>query len=191
MTDETGPTKIQQEKIQQKKIQQIEYLTSWKEIATYMHSGVRTVQRYEREMGLPVRRPTGKARGAVMATCAEIDGWIAARPIHKTFELTRTSVDLGQVYTAKMERGMDAMLKLRNQMLELRKETRSAMELLIQKVSSMHRNMPSSRPQGYEPLIGIDWSFDIEEEDQDQNRPDLRKNTALLRPENRQNKRLH
>ena len=33
------------------------FLNTWKEIATYMGRGVRTVQRWERELGLPVRRP--------------------------------------------------------------------------------------------------------------------------------------
>ncbi len=30
-------------------------LNSWKEIACYLGRGVRTVQRYERDLGLPVR----------------------------------------------------------------------------------------------------------------------------------------
>jgi hypothetical protein len=37
-------------------------LNSWKEIASYMGRGVRTVQRYERELHLPVGRIHGKAR---------------------------------------------------------------------------------------------------------------------------------
>ena len=54
-------------------------LTGWKEIANYLGLGVRTVQRYER-LGLPIRRPTEKSRGAVMAIPSEIEGWIAAAP---------------------------------------------------------------------------------------------------------------
>ena len=34
-------------------------LSSWKDIARYMGKGVRTVQRWERHLGLPVRRPNG------------------------------------------------------------------------------------------------------------------------------------
>jgi DNA-binding transcriptional regulator YiaG len=34
-------------------------LSSWKDIAQYLGKGVRTVQRWERHLGLPVRRPTG------------------------------------------------------------------------------------------------------------------------------------
>ena len=34
-------------------------LNSWKEIASYLGRSVRTVQRWEREFGLPVHRPAG------------------------------------------------------------------------------------------------------------------------------------
>lgn len=50
-------------------------LDSWKEIATYLRRGVRTVQRWEREAGLPVRRLATEKRGAVYAYRAEIDAW--------------------------------------------------------------------------------------------------------------------
>lgn len=55
-------------------------LNSWKEIASYMGRGVRTVQRYERDLGLPVRRPRGKSRSAVIAFSDEIDHWLHSAP---------------------------------------------------------------------------------------------------------------
>jgi hypothetical protein len=51
-------------------------LSSWKEIAHYVGKGVRTVQRWERETGLPVRRPQGEGKGKVLAFPEEIDGWM-------------------------------------------------------------------------------------------------------------------
>jgi hypothetical protein len=51
-------------------------LTCWKEIAQYLHKGVRTVQRYEQQMGLPVRRPQGRGNGVVLAFSDEIDVWM-------------------------------------------------------------------------------------------------------------------
>jgi len=57
---------------------QSEILSGWKDIANYLGKGVRTVQRYELELGLPVRRPAGKAQGSVIATRSELDGWVAA-----------------------------------------------------------------------------------------------------------------
>lgn len=50
-------------------------LSSWKEIGEYLGKGVRTVQRWERESGLPVRRRSGSARHAVLAIPEELDAW--------------------------------------------------------------------------------------------------------------------
>jgi predicted DNA-binding transcriptional regulator AlpA len=49
-------------------------LTSWKEIAAHLGKGVRTVQRWEAELGLPIRR---SASGQVIAAVPEeIDAWV-------------------------------------------------------------------------------------------------------------------
>ena len=57
---------------------QSELLTSWKDIANYLGKGVRTVQRWEQQFGLPVRRPIEKSRGIVHATRGELDRWLNA-----------------------------------------------------------------------------------------------------------------
>ena len=54
-------------------------LTSWKDIARYMGKGVRTVQRWEMDFGLPVRRPQGSNKKAVLARPADLDAWVALR----------------------------------------------------------------------------------------------------------------
>ena len=54
-------------------------LTCWKDIANYMGKGVRTVQRWEQEFGLPVRRPLGSNKKAVLARPADLDAWVALR----------------------------------------------------------------------------------------------------------------
>ena len=51
-------------------------LTSWKEIARYLGKGVRTAQRWERDLALPVRRPSGRRKGVVFALAEEMDGWL-------------------------------------------------------------------------------------------------------------------
>ena len=51
-------------------------MTCWKEIAQYLHKSVRTVQRYEQQMGVPVRRPQGRENGVVLAFSDEIDVWM-------------------------------------------------------------------------------------------------------------------
>ena len=54
-------------------------LNGWKEVAAYFNRGVRTVQRWE-EYGLPVRRPGGHIRAAVVTTTEELDRWLAKTP---------------------------------------------------------------------------------------------------------------
>ena len=56
------------------------FLNSWKQIARYLGRGVRTVQRWEKELGLPVRRPRGRQRSAVIAMTAELDAWLDSHP---------------------------------------------------------------------------------------------------------------
>ena len=52
-------------------------LESWKEIAAHLHREVRTVQRWERERGLPVHRVPGSKKGGVYASRVELDAWLA------------------------------------------------------------------------------------------------------------------
>ena len=54
-------------------------LSGWKEIANYMHQGVRTVQRWE-AIGLPVRRVRATKPSPVIAFAEDLDVW--ARSLH-------------------------------------------------------------------------------------------------------------
>src|SRR6187402_2356883 len=54
-------------------------LDSWKEIAAYLGRGVRTVQRWEREEGLPVHRLAHDKRGSVYARREELAAWWESR----------------------------------------------------------------------------------------------------------------
>ena len=61
----------------QEKGAQPQFLSGWKEIADYLGKGVRTAQRYEREMGLPVFRPAARSGSSVTAIRTELDNWVA------------------------------------------------------------------------------------------------------------------
>jgi hypothetical protein len=52
---------------------------SWKEIASFLRRGVRTVQRWEKSEGLPVHRHHHLKRGSVYALQSEIAVWLQAR----------------------------------------------------------------------------------------------------------------
>jgi hypothetical protein len=56
-------------------------LNSWKEIASYLDRGVRTVQRWERELGLPVHRIGKGKRSPVYAITTELKLWIRTAEI--------------------------------------------------------------------------------------------------------------
>jgi hypothetical protein len=109
-----------------------QFLSGWKDIANYLGKGVRTVQRYERELGLPVRRPAGKTTGSVVATKAELDAWITASPIREAFHLTNLENRPATGMTASIKSGITEMVRLREQMTALRNEVRTSVELLRQ-----------------------------------------------------------
>jgi hypothetical protein len=58
-------------------------LHSWKEISNYIGMGVRTVQRYETKLDLPVHRPAGRIRSAVLAFADELDIWVVQIPVRR------------------------------------------------------------------------------------------------------------
>lgn len=52
-------------------------LDSWKVIAAFFGKDERTVKRWEKERGLPVRRLPGAAKGSVFAYTGELERWLA------------------------------------------------------------------------------------------------------------------
>ncbi len=65
-------------------------LNSWKEIASYLGCSVRTAQRWELELAMPVRHPRGGKRGPVLALAAEINAWLQFADLrHSTVRLTK------------------------------------------------------------------------------------------------------
>jgi hypothetical protein len=52
-------------------------LNGWKEISKHIERGVRTAQRWESLLGMPVHRPALKDRSAVVAFSDELEGWLS------------------------------------------------------------------------------------------------------------------
>src|SRR5215470_10811399 len=50
-------------------------LSGWKEIAQYLHCGIRTAQRWE-SRGLPIKRPFPGRRSHVVTDSERLDSWI-------------------------------------------------------------------------------------------------------------------
>jgi hypothetical protein len=107
-------------------------LTSWKEIAAYFGKGVRTVQRWEVTLGLPVRRPQGSAsRNIVMATRSDLDAWLqtqwkaAARDELRHPELIKRGVE-------EFQARLNTFQRLKEHNLQLQREVKDAVRGLIE-----------------------------------------------------------
>ncbi len=77
-------------------------LDSWKEIAAYLGRGIRTVQRWEREEGLPVHRLTHEKRGSIYARREELAAWWDSRRL--TFAAPSTSDAVHAPVAPRLER---------------------------------------------------------------------------------------
>lgn len=88
-------------------MQQSAILNSWKEISNYLGRGVRTVQRWEKDFGLPVRRPCGHLRGSVFATKDDIDGWLNSREA-RTATITYAPTEQNQIVPEVQQASIDS-----------------------------------------------------------------------------------
>lgn len=122
-----------------------QFLSGWKEIGNYLGKGVRTVQRYERELGLPVRRPAGKTTGSVLATKAELDAWVTASPIRDQFKLGAQEGSYATAMTTSIKTGVAEMVRLRSQMTELRNELRISVQLLRDSLFELHGDLHAEK----------------------------------------------
>lgn len=107
-------------------------LSGWKEIANYFGKGVRTVQRYEHTLSLPVRRPAGKSSGSVLARKSELDRWVQSARLADRSEIPRPAVPRGEAAT--LRHAIDEMRNLRRQTRQLQADCRTERERLSQKL---------------------------------------------------------
>ena len=84
-------------------------LNSWKEIARYLGRGVRTVQRWERNLALPVHRPKGRDRSATLALSIELDEWLRKTPVRSVAHWQQKALAL----ESEMERRKQAEIAAR------------------------------------------------------------------------------
>ena len=120
--------------------------TSWKEIASYLGKGVRTVQRWEAEFGLPVQRPNSHAKGIVRATKEDLDQWIATRwsPRSGKLELPDGAVEIGRAVVAPTNAGIKEMEELRMQNRTLLMGLQQSLEQLAKTCQNLTGNLQRS-----------------------------------------------
>ena len=89
-------------------------LSSWKDIAVYLGKGVRTVQRWEQEYGLPVRRvKLSGSKTPIMALAIELDAWVHARDFRAGEDGT---------YESEIEQMRGLVAELKATIVELRRQ---------------------------------------------------------------------
>lgn len=122
-------------------------LSGWKDIANYMGKGVRTVQPYAQEGGLPIRRMSGTPKASVLVTRAELDEWIRGAFDRKAWNEKR-SADLENVKSRTLELraaieqfrlSMRTLSRTRNELSVCRRTVR-------QTVQQVHRSVFPALP---------------------------------------------
>ncbi len=88
-------------------------LTSWKHIATYLGKGVRTVQRWEHEVSLPVHRPMPSDARIVIAVPDELDEWVKRQMPRTMGNATRARL------RAELRARRSRLVELRSQLLRV------------------------------------------------------------------------
>lgn len=134
-----------------------QYLNGWKDVAQYLGKGVRTVQRYEREFGLPVRRPAGKSKGSVVATKIEVDAWVSASPIRNEFKLAVRPSDSSSDMRTEIKRNIGEMVRLRDHMTGLRRELRRTLHQLTESLLLLRGELKERKyPESGFPYTMVD-----------------------------------
>lgn len=119
----------------------MEILSGWKDIAQYMRKGVRTVQRYERELALPIRRPCGGSKGGVIATRVEIDAWVKTCALQKEFEFSRPTKKDAMMATDQLRQQLQEMRRLRQEAAQLLSEVAESRKAMHTMIDSLQQSL--------------------------------------------------
>jgi hypothetical protein len=117
-------------------------LNGWKEISKHIERGVRTAQRWEALLGMPVHRPALRDRSAVVAFSDELDSWISrtapdARDADEAIHRTKESNDALVPTHGNMNTVVWHTSELASQTRALQEQLRRSLEI--------HRNRIASR----------------------------------------------
>ena len=131
-----------------------ELLNSWKEIAAYTGRGIRTLQRWDRDLHFPVHHPHEAHCGVVSAFKDEIDLWFrtrhgehSANSIHQdNYEARRLLLKNTQILKARASRMAECLDQLKSEIdraLSLSTDVHAACE-----ASRARKQLPQLFPAG-------------------------------------------
>ncbi len=126
-------------------------LNGWKEISSYTRRSVRTVQRWEARLGLPVYRPALKDRSAVVAFSDELDRWISrASPDAGEEDAVLNGSEENDADLLRMLDNMSTMIldtaELSSPMRLLQEQLRQSLRIYHQWIASKTHAHPTSVP---------------------------------------------
>jgi len=126
-------------------------LNSWKEIAGYLGRGVRTVQRWEAQLGLPIHRPAGKDHSAVLAFSSELDQWLDSRPVrYPTISHPNQVPDAQTLQVHALLTRAEDMLQKIESLLVRADETQRRLAEALEEVAARERVDGGARGRGLE-----------------------------------------
>jgi hypothetical protein len=113
-------------------------LSSWKDIANYLGKGVRTAQRWERERGLPVRRPDGHVcKCAVLLYRSDADAWMANQLSPDVNAQTFWTANRSTEARSELQKSIRARKLLRQANRELREDMFASVNLLLAQCATL------------------------------------------------------
>ena len=133
---------------------QNEILSGWKEIARYLGRGVRTVQRYEHELGLPTRRISGHRSGSVVATKSDLDSWVNSRP---TVQSSNTQPTVRTHLGSALENSLRERTRLHSEMMALRKELNQNICGIRESISKLRQELQEMRQRQDAIAKAVEW----------------------------------
>lgn len=77
-------------------------LSSWKEIAHFFGKGVRTVQRWEKTLDLPIHRPPGAPSNVVLARTSDLEEWMHRGPVARAVSEEATAAPASAAVVASI-----------------------------------------------------------------------------------------
>jgi hypothetical protein len=121
-------------------------LNGWKEISDHIQRGVRTAQRWEVLLGMPVHRPASKNRSAVVAFSDELDRWLS-----RTAPGTPSANGEGsEKALIRMHHNLSTLTRhtseLASQTMALRQQLRCSLDIQHNRIASRMRARPIAAP---------------------------------------------
>jgi hypothetical protein len=127
-------------------------LNGWKQISNHIDRAVRTAQRWEAVLGMPVHRPALKDRSAVVAFSDELELWLTRTSPDVRNECAETEDQATQVneWNERLLRALDNMSTLVRQSCALASQVQMLQEQLRR---SRKPRRAASRPIASRPRV--------------------------------------